>query len=52
MAGARATTTLLPFLLLFGATYFISEFGPNTTMFAYPRRSSCAQISALVAANA
>src|SRR6266571_3078257 len=32
----RATTALLPFLLLFGATYFISEFGPNTTMFAYP----------------
>jgi MFS transporter, PHS family, inorganic phosphate transporter len=31
-----ATTTLLPFLLLFGATYFFSEFGPNTTTFVYP----------------
>jgi MFS transporter, PHS family, inorganic phosphate transporter len=30
-----ATTTLLPFLLLFGATYFFSEFGPNTTTFVY-----------------
>ena len=32
-----ATTTLLPFLLpfllLFGATYFFAEFGPNTTRF-------------------
>jgi MFS transporter, PHS family, inorganic phosphate transporter len=31
-----ATTTVLPFLLLFGATYFFSEFGPNTTTFVYP----------------
>ena len=31
-----ATTMLLPFLLLFGATYFFSEFGPNTTTFVYP----------------
>jgi MFS family permease len=31
-----ATTTLQPFLLLFGATYFFSEFGPNTTTFVYP----------------
>jgi MFS transporter, PHS family, inorganic phosphate transporter len=31
-----ATTTLVPFLLLFGATYFFSEFGPNTTTFVYP----------------
>jgi MFS family permease len=31
-----ATTTLLPFLLLFGATYFFAEFGPNTTTFVYP----------------
>jgi hypothetical protein len=23
-------------VLLFGATYFFSEFGPNTTTFAYP----------------
>jgi MFS family permease len=27
---------LLPFLLLFGAAYFFSEFGPNTTTFVYP----------------
>jgi hypothetical protein len=25
-----------PFLVLFGATYFFSEFGPNTTTFVYP----------------
>jgi MFS family permease len=31
-----ATTTLVPFLLLFGATYFFSQFGPNTTTFGYP----------------
>lgn len=31
-----ATSTVLPFLLLFGATYFFSEFGPNTTTFVYP----------------
>jgi MFS transporter, PHS family, inorganic phosphate transporter len=31
-----ATTTLLPFLLLFSATYFFAEFGPNTTTFVYP----------------
>ncbi|HKR70801.1 MAG TPA: MFS transporter [Streptosporangiaceae bacterium] len=31
-----ATTTLVPFLLLFGATYFFAEFGPNTTTFVYP----------------
>lgn len=31
-----ATTTELPFLLLFGATYFFAEFGPNTTTFVYP----------------
>jgi len=31
-----ATTTVLPFLLLFGATYFFSQFGPNTTTFVYP----------------
>jgi MFS transporter, PHS family, inorganic phosphate transporter len=31
-----ATTTILPFLLLFGATYFFAEFGPNTTTFVYP----------------
>jgi MFS family permease len=31
-----ATTTVVPFLLLFGATYFFAEFGPNTTTFVYP----------------
>jgi hypothetical protein len=31
-----ATTTRAPFLLLFGATYFFAEFGPNTTTFVYP----------------
>jgi MFS transporter, PHS family, inorganic phosphate transporter len=31
-----ATTTVMPFLLLFGATYFFAEFGPNTTTFVYP----------------
>jgi MFS transporter, PHS family, inorganic phosphate transporter len=31
-----ATTTVLPFLVLFGATYFFAEFGPNTTTFIYP----------------
>jgi hypothetical protein len=31
-----ATTTITPFLVLFGATYFFSEFGPNTTTFVYP----------------
>ncbi len=25
-----------PFLVLFGATYFFAEFGPNTTTFVYP----------------
>jgi MFS family permease len=31
-----ATSTVLPFALLFGATYFFAEFGPNTTTFVYP----------------
>jgi MFS transporter, PHS family, inorganic phosphate transporter len=31
-----ATTSLAPFLLLFGATYFFAQFGPNTTTFVYP----------------
>jgi MFS transporter, PHS family, inorganic phosphate transporter len=31
-----ATTTVGPFIVLFGATYFFSEFGPNTTTFVYP----------------
>jgi MFS family permease len=32
----NATTTIAPFVVLFGATYFFSEFGPNTTTFVYP----------------
>jgi MFS family permease len=44
MAGAfallwvipSATSTLVTFIILFGATYFFSEFGPNTTTFVYP----------------
>jgi MFS family permease len=37
-----ATATLAPFLLLFGATYFFAEFGPDTTTFVYrPRSSRC-----------
>jgi MFS family permease len=31
-----ATTTVAPFIVLFGLTYFFSEFGPNTTTFVYP----------------
>jgi MFS transporter, PHS family, inorganic phosphate transporter len=31
-----ATTTLVPFLLLFGVSYFFAEFGPNTTTFVFP----------------
>lgn len=31
-----ATTTLGVFIVLFGATYFFAEFGPNTTTFVYP----------------
>jgi MFS transporter, PHS family, inorganic phosphate transporter len=31
-----ATTDVVLFLVLFGATYFFSEFGPNTTTFVYP----------------
>jgi MFS family permease len=30
-----ATTTLGIFIVLFGATYFFAEFGPNTTTFVY-----------------
>ncbi len=29
----HVTTLVLPFLLLFGASYFFAEFGPNTTTF-------------------
>lgn len=31
-----ATTDVALFLMLFGATYFFAEFGPNTTTFVYP----------------
>jgi MFS transporter, PHS family, inorganic phosphate transporter len=31
-----ASTVLLPFVLLFGGTYFFSQFGPNTTTFVIP----------------
>jgi MFS family permease len=31
-----ATTTLVPFLVLFGLSYFFAEFGPNTTTFVFP----------------
>lgn len=27
---------VIPFIVLFGATYFFSQFGPNTTTFVYP----------------
>lgn len=30
------TTMLAPFLILFGVSYFFSEFGPNTTLFVLP----------------
>ncbi|MGP0030292.1 MAG: MFS transporter [Acidimicrobiales bacterium] len=30
------TTTVAPFVLLFGMSYFFAEFGPNTTTFVYP----------------
>ncbi|GMA65451.1 MFS transporter [Alicyclobacillus fastidiosus] len=30
------TSTLLPFLLLYGISYFFAEFGPNTTTFILP----------------
>ena len=30
------TITVAPFVILFGASYFFTEFGPNTTTFVYP----------------
>jgi MFS family permease len=30
------TTTVAPFLILFGVSYFFAEFGPNTTTFILP----------------
>jgi MFS family permease len=29
-------TSVVPFVILFGASYFFTEFGPNTTTFVYP----------------
>ena len=34
--AVTGSNPVLPFLLLFGATYFFAEFGPNTTTFVYP----------------
>jgi len=37
LAVAPALTTLtLPFLLIYGTSYFFTEFGPNVTTFVYP----------------
>jgi MFS family permease len=30
------TTTVAPFVILYGVSYFFTEFGPNTTTFVYP----------------
>ncbi len=30
------TTSVAPFVLLYGLSYFFTEFGPNTTTFVYP----------------
>jgi PHS family inorganic phosphate transporter-like MFS transporter len=30
------TTSVAPFVLLYGVSYFFTEFGPNTTTFVYP----------------
>ena len=30
------STTVAPFVLLYGVSYFFTEFGPNTTTFVYP----------------
>ncbi|HET9126112.1 MAG TPA: MFS transporter [Solirubrobacteraceae bacterium] len=30
------STTVVPFVLIFGVSYFFTEFGPNTTTFVYP----------------
>jgi MFS family permease len=32
----HVTTTVAPFVILFGLSYFFTEFGPNTTTFVYP----------------
>jgi MFS family permease len=31
-----ASTVVAPFVILFGLSYFFTEFGPNTTTFIYP----------------
>ena len=35
-AVPQLTTTVLPFIAIFGLSYFFIEFGPNTTTFVYP----------------
>jgi MFS family permease len=35
-AVPKLTTTVVPFLLVFGLSYFFVEFGPNTTTFVIP----------------
>jgi MFS family permease len=35
-AVPKLTTTVVPFLLIFGLSYFFVEFGPNTTTFVIP----------------
>jgi nitrate/nitrite transporter NarK len=30
------STTVAPFVIIFGVSYFFTEFGPNTTTFIYP----------------
>jgi MFS family permease len=35
-AVPKLTTTVVPFLLVFGVSYFFVEFGPNTTTFVLP----------------
>ena len=47
----RSAGTYDLLVLLFGATYFFAELGPNATTFVFPP-SSCVQIFALVAAKA
>jgi MFS transporter, PHS family, inorganic phosphate transporter len=32
----KATTVAAPFIILYGISYFFTEFGPNTTTFIYP----------------
>ena len=36
MGDTGSQPALVPFVLLFGATYFFAQFGPNTTTFVFP----------------